>query len=57
MDFDELMTYIEEILAHLFTGDDIVDAFNMIDADDNGEVTDLIPFTDQKDLFSWLLKI
>ena len=40
MDFDELMTYIEEILAHLFTGDDIVDAFNMIDADDNGEVTD-----------------
>ncbi|XP_063689244.1 calmodulin-alpha-like [Bolinopsis microptera] len=39
VDFDELMLYIEEIMAEQPNSDDIMDAFNLIDADGNGEVS------------------
>ena len=32
------MTYIEEMLAELNSGDDIAEVFNMIDVDNSGEV-------------------
>ena len=45
MDFDELMTYIEEMLAELNSGDDIAEVFNMIDVDNSGEVYCYFPFS------------
>ena len=45
VDFDELMTYIEEMLAELNSGDDIAEVFNMIDVDNSGEVYCYFPFS------------
>ena len=39
MDYDELMAYIEEIMAEKCSQDDVVDAFNLIDEDGSGEVS------------------
>ena len=39
VDYDELLTYIEEILAEKYTNDDLISAFNLIDEDGSGEVS------------------
>ena len=39
MDYDELMAYIEQIMAEKCSSDDVVDAFNLIDEDGSGEVS------------------
>eukprot|EP00116_Pleurobrachia_bachei_P018528 sb/3478790/ len=39
VDYDELMTYIEDILMEKYHPNDISDAFNLIDEDGSGEVT------------------
>ena len=39
VDFDELMAYIEEIMAEKPNSDEVVDAFNLIDEDGSGEVS------------------
>ena len=39
VDFDELMQYIEEIMAEQPNSDEVMDAFNMIDEDGSGEVS------------------
>lgn len=39
IDYDELMTYIENVMAEKFDADDIVDAFHLLDGDRNGEMS------------------
>ena len=39
VDYDELMSYIEEIMAEKCSTDDVVDAFKLIDEDGSGEVS------------------
>ena len=39
VDFDEMMACLEEILSEKPTTDDVMDLFNLIDEDGNGEVS------------------